>query len=131
MTQLVYKNGEFLTEVDQFRIDFTDDYAVKEADRLVKEGKFICGLQWDTSKANKATCINKPTVYDPYEPVWSQLKSTGHWGDYYVITETLEESQEAFKLLCHKLVEKRKEHFIDSLKSFEEIGKKFLDKHAK
>lgn len=129
MPQLVYKDGSFLSDVKEFGLNGGDDRP--EAERLKKEGKFICGLQWDTSKANKATCINKPTVYDPYEPVWSQLKSTGHWGDYYVITETLEESQEAFKLLCHKLVEKRKEHFIESLKSFEEIGKKFLDKHAK
>ncbi|QVG64266.1 hypothetical protein Bestia_00033 [Acinetobacter phage Bestia] len=129
MPQLVYKDGSFLSEVKEFGLNGGEDRP--EAARLKKEGKFICGLQWDTSKANKATCINKPAPYNPEEPTWNQLKSTGHWGDYYVITETLEESQEAFKLLCHKLVEKRKEHFIDSLKSFEEIGKKFLDKHAK
>lgn len=129
MTQLVYKNGEFLTDVGQFA--FRDEPVRAEEVRLVKEGKYICGLQWDTSKANKATCINKPTEYDPNEPVWCQIKSTGHYGDYYVITETLEESQEAFKLLCHKLVEKRKKCFIESLERFEDVSKKFLDKHAK
>lgn len=129
MPQLVYKDGSFLTDVDEFA--FRDDPVRAEEVRLRKDGRFICGLQWDTSKANKATCINKPAPFDPEEPTWSQIKSTGHWGDYYVITETLEESQEAFKLLCHKLVEKRKKCFIESLKSFEEVSKKFLDKHAK
>lgn len=129
MPQLVYKDGSFLSDVDEFA--FRDDWLRSEEVRLRRDGRFICGLQWDTSKANKATCINKPAPFDPEEPTWCQIKSTGHWGDYYVITETLEESQEAFKLLCHKLVEKRKKYFIESLKSFEEVSQKFLDKHAK
>lgn len=129
MPQLVYKDGSFLTDVDEFAK--RDDAVRAEEKRLREQGNYICGLQWDTSKANKATCINKPTEYDSNEPTWSQIKSTGHWGDYYVITETLEESQEAFKLLCHKLVEKRKKCFIESLERFEDVSKKFLDKHAK
>ena len=121
------KVGSELVETETFRFPsgWNDQFKNIEGDI------WVAGLQWDVSKADKPSSINKPFVFDKDLAFWKQFKSTSSWGMCFVVCFSEEDCEEAFKLLCHKLVKDRKATLEYKLKKFEEISKKFLDKHTK
>lgn len=121
------KVGSELVETETFKFPHGWNDQFKSIDGDV----WVAGLQWDVSKADKPSAINKPFLFDKNVAFWKQTKSTSSWGMWFVICFSEEDCEEAFKLLCHKLVDGRKATLEYSLKKFEGLSKKFLDKHAK
>lgn len=97
-----------------------------------KGQKWICGIVWDVSKANKPTGITPPKKFnadDEYAP--TVLKGSGYLGNYYMLHNSEEESMEAFKRLVAWVYDRRTTLLEKSTQEFKDGREEFLKRQFK
>lgn len=98
-----------------------------------KGQKWICGIAWDVTKADKPSGITPPTEID-YDVVCGAtdvLKGANWCGNYYMISSSKEESVEAFKRLVAWVYDRRISILEKSAQEFKDGREGFLKRQFK
>lgn len=101
---------------------------------LEKGRRWICGIAWDVTKADKPSGITPPTEidYDVVTGATDVLKGANLWhGNYYMIANSKEESQEKFKKLVAWVYDRRTAILEKSTQEFKDGREEFLKRQFK
>lgn len=100
---------------------------------LEKGRRWICGIAWDVTKADKPSGITPPTEID-YDVVCGAtdvLKGANWCGNYYMISNSKEESQGKFKKLVTWVYDRRVSILEKSAQEFKDGREEFLKRQFK
>lgn len=114
-------------EIQEYR-----DAVVHARSSLGGSVKWLTGVCWDTSKADKPTALNLPQKIDlESEPVYTKLKGWNSFGNYYMLFETEEEAKVGFKKMCEWLYSKREAVLSKQLEEFQSKRGDFMKRQLK
>lgn len=106
--------------------------AKEEAIKYNRSEKWLLGVCWDCSKADKPTALSTPHKVDlDGDDAYDKIKGWNIFGNYYMVFDNEDEAKKGFIDLCDWLFDKRLKHLQQKHDDFLLKREDFMKRQAK